>query len=123
MKLDDLPTNDDWETLDWQQCFDYGSPARLVTAADLPAPTDRQITADDIEEVEAWCGTSPDGWGSVDIVALLRLTDGQHAALIAWADTTGWGCQDEVEWTIGTRDAVIRMGLGDRAAELGLEVA
>ncbi len=57
-----------------------------------------------------------------DIVLLVELTDGSWATCMAWCDTTGWGCQDSVEWKWAkTRDDAITYGLDQEArTKLGL---
>ncbi len=131
MKLDDLPTNEEWNS--WGQ----------VLASDPADPADdgwtygnsysgaystvdgskvEDITAARIATVDLWFGESPEGYGSLDFVALCSLTDGRWAACLAWADTTGWGCRDGVQWKVApARDEAISQGL-DRAARVKLGV-
>lgn len=47
--------------------------------------------------VEAW-GVSPEGYGSWTGGFLLESTDGRWGYLTGWCDTSGWGCQDGVDW-------------------------
>lgn len=84
---------------------------------DIPDP------GDVAEITHAWA-TSPEGWASVDISFLARLTDGRWAACTAWCDTTGWDCQAGVDWKVdASRDTVIRFGLDKEArAHLGLSL-
>lgn len=57
------------------------------------------------------------------LYALVRLADGNFAAVDAWNDYTGWGCQDGLTWWVGaTRDAVVAHGLDDEGRRyLGLD--
>jgi hypothetical protein len=81
------------------------------------------VTPERIARVDRIFGESPDGDGSVDLAVLVELTDGSWAACMAGADTTGWGCQCDVQWKwASTRDEVISQGL-DRAARAKLDVA
>jgi hypothetical protein len=81
------------------------------------------VTADRIARVDLKFGDSPEGYGSNNIAVLVELTDGTWAACMAWADTTGWGCQCEVQWKWArTRDEAISQGL-DREARRKLGVA
>lgn len=77
------------------------------------------ISAERFAEVEAVHGESTEGGCSVDIVLLVRLTDGSYATCMAWADYTGWGCQDDAVWKVAlTRDDAIRFGLDQRGRRL-----
>ena len=67
----------------WRSLFEY---------ADGPAPD-----PDSIESAHVWA-VSPEGYGSTDIALIARLTDGQWATCVAWSDTTGFGCQQGVDW-------------------------
>lgn len=123
MKLEDLPTNEDWNS--WEYVLaghDYTAYSGAFSVLDFSRRVD-DITEDRIARVDLWFGESPEGYGSQDFVALVELTDGAWAACMAWADTTGWGCQDGVEWKVGPdRQLVIEQGL-DRAARIKLGVA
>lgn len=97
MRIEDLPTNDDWS--DWEQTFPGGSDySGTFAAGDLTGARIDDVTAERISEVLAWHAHSPEGYGSVDFWAVVRLTDGQVAVSEAWADTTGWGCQADAWW-------------------------
>lgn len=91
----------------WRSLFEY---------ADGPAPD-----PDSIESAHVWA-VSPEGYGSTDIALIARLTDGQWATCVAWSDTTGFGCQQGVDWRINpTREAAISQGLDKESrAHLGL---
>lgn len=41
---------------------------------------------------------SPEGYGSLECCGIVQTTDGYFWAFDAWTDTTGWGCQDGVDW-------------------------
>lgn len=41
---------------------------------------------------------SPEGYGSLECAGIVKTLDGYYYAFDAWADTTGWGCQDGVQW-------------------------
>lgn len=114
MNLTDLPTNDAWTDTDWQYvfpCGEYGtSYSGTYSVHDRSQVAD--VNADRITRVDSWFGESPEGGGSVDFTCLVELSDGSWAACMAWADYTGWGCQDDVQWKWGrTRDDVVRYGL------------
>lgn len=118
MKIEELPTNEDWLADDWAQCFastaEYTRGVLHRTAAVPTEPDPIVITPDMVTEVVRFHGTSPEGWSSVECYAVVRLTDGRWASLSAWADTTGWGCQDGVTWHIGeSQEQVERWGLDD----------
>lgn len=80
------------------------------------------ITAERIARVDLAYGKSPDGYADTDMAILVELTDGTWAACMAWSDTTGFGCQDDVQWKVApTRDEAISQGL-DREARHKLGV-
>jgi len=41
---------------------------------------------------------SPEGYGSLDCAGIYQFDINTYYAYSGWADTTGWGCQDGVEW-------------------------
>jgi hypothetical protein len=94
----------------WFALFEY---------SDGPAPDPNSI-----EIVTDLWATSPEGYGSVDIALLARLNDGRWASCVAWADTTGFGCQQGVDWRINpTREAAISQGLDKESrTHLGLSL-
>lgn len=113
MKLNELPTNDDWSEYDWQQVFPNRADDKYGNSGDyrgtfragrVEAEQIEDVTAGRIAEVVQWHAESPDGYGSVDFWALVRLTDSQYAVSEAWADTTGWGCRADAWWKVGTRE-------------------
>ncbi len=118
MRLEDLPTNDDWSDYDWRQVFrgevaDEWSYSRsdnysgTFRAGDLTGERIEDVTPGRIAEVVQWHAESPEGYGSVDFWALVKLTDGQYAVCEAWADTTGWGCRADAWWKAGTYEQCV----------------
>lgn len=65
-----------------------------IHAATGSTASAERFTHEDVAEVIAWWATSPDGYGSIDLLTVVRVKDGRFAFIDAWADTTGWGCQD-----------------------------
>lgn len=41
---------------------------------------------------------SPEGYGSLDCAGIYQLDLDTYYSFSAWADTTGWGCRDGVDW-------------------------
>lgn len=74
-----------------------------------------------VEITNLWA-ISPEGYGSTDINILGRLADGRWFTVVAWSDTTGFGCRQGVDWRINpTRELAISQGLDKEArAHLGL---
>lgn len=79
----------------------YGEPTTL-DVYDLG-----QIWKEAPEEVGEVCETdklihsyaiSPEGYGSLDCAGIYQIDLNTYYSFSAWADTTGWGCQDGVEW-------------------------
>lgn len=100
-------TLDSWT---WQSLYDYAS-------GDVPEPAQ-------IAEITDLWATSPEGYGSTNIAFVARLTDDQWATCVAWADTTGFGCRQDVDWRINpTRALAISQGLDKESrAHLGLSL-
>jgi hypothetical protein len=98
---------DEW---DWSALFEY---------ADGNAPDPADIT----EVTHLWV-TSPEGYASRDIALMARLDGGRWATCVAWSDTSGFGCQQSVDWRVhDTREAAISQGLDKEArAHLGLSL-
>lgn len=123
MRLEDLPTSDVWGAYDWQAVLS-GDWSNSYTGAHF-APLGEQapdITPERIARVYGWRAESPEGYGSINFACVVELTDGTWAACMAWADTTGWGCQDGVEWRVA-RDLsdVVAYGLDQRGrTDLGM---
>jgi hypothetical protein len=56
-----------------------------------------EFTSEDVAEcLAAWGETGDDSleWKGGFV---LRLKDGRYAYLTGWCDTSGWGCQDDIE--------------------------
>jgi hypothetical protein len=79
------------------------------------------VTPERVARVDASWVVEGD-YSETNIAALVELTDGSWAAVMAWCDTTGWDCQSDVQWKWGpTRDLVISQGLDRPSRErLGL---
>ena len=94
----------------WRSLYEYA-------AGEVPEPAQ-------IAEVTDLWAISPEGYGSTDIALVARLTDGQWATCVAWSDTTGFGCQEDVAWRINaTREAAISRGLDKESrVHLGLSL-
>lgn len=106
MKLEELPIDADWDC--WGQVFPGGCDYSGTNPVGPGAGDVEDVTAERIEAVLCWYAESPDGYGSVDFFAVVRLIDGQYAVSEAWADTTGWGCRADAWWKVGpTYDSVI----------------
>lgn len=97
--------------------FDEYMWSALYEYAEGDAPEPEQIAAID----RLWA-TSPEGYASTDIALIARLTDGRWATCVAWSDTSGFGCQQGVDWRINdTRELAISQGLDKESrAHLGL---
>lgn len=76
------------------------------------ALADAGIEKSDVSEVVNVYATSPEGYGSIDIDLVVALKDGRFAYFSAWADTTGWGCQQ------GSSDIIYAGSLADLIPEL-----
>ena len=95
----------------WSSLFEYA-------AGDTPEP-------DQITEITHLWAISPEGYASTNIALMGRLADGRWVTCVAWSDTTGFGCQEGVDWRISdTRETAIAMGLDKESrAHLGLPLA
>ncbi|WP_282698041.1 hypothetical protein [Streptomyces sp. CC208A] len=98
-------TLDDWT---WSSLYEYAT-------GDVPEP-------EQIAEITHLRAVSPEGWASTNIALLAHLTDGRSATCVAWSDTTGFGCQQGVDWRINdTREQAIAMSLDKESrSHLGL---
>lgn len=106
-----LDTGDiDFDEYLWSSLYEYGH-------GDIPEPG--HVTGID----RLWA-TSPEGFGSTNIVLLAALTDDRWATCVAWSDTTGFGCREDVDWRIfDSREQAISQGLDKEArAHLGLSL-
>lgn len=102
---------------DWKYAFDT---ARWYRAGAPGEPTDAPYTQGDIAEVKLWHVSyhgvpfTPGATGTeLTLQALIRFTDGTYGALDAGNDYTGWGCGENSDMRIGTRQAVIRNGMSN----------
>lgn len=100
--------------------FDEWLWSSLYDHAEGDAPPDPEHI---VEIADLWA-TSPEGFASVSLALVARLNDGRWATRVAWADTTGFGCQAGVDWRINaTREAAISQGLDKESrAHLGLSL-
>jgi hypothetical protein len=96
----------------WSSLYDYAD-----QGSQIPEPGH-------IVEITNLWATSPEGWGSTDINILGRLADDRWFTVVAWSDTTGFGCQYGADWRINaTREEAISQGLDKEArAHLGLSL-
>lgn len=105
------PTEDDVEfnAWMWRSLYEYGS-------GNIPDPSA-------FAEITELAARSPEGYGSVDFAFVARLADGTWATCVGWADTTGFGCREQVDWDIQpTREAAIAFGLDQESRNwLGFE--
>lgn len=102
MKLENFPTNENWTDWDWSHVFEQGE----CWTATFPSHGIRESMPkmDDVKSVHSWFGDSPEGYGSKTLYALMSLHDGRWLFADCWADTTGWGCQDGMDFHVGVRD-------------------
>lgn len=99
MQLQEFPTNDDFLIEDWEVVF-----------------SEIDLVPEDINSVEVFWAESPTGWGSKDMTVLGILNIGDYVVIDAWADTSGWDCQNRVRYTVhGDRLDAIRFGMSERA--------
>jgi hypothetical protein len=85
-----------------------------------PAP---DITPESIAAVDLYyLSDDHASWAEQDVAAVVRLRDGNWAAVTGWCDSSGWGCQQGVEWRVtATREDAIKYGL-DKSARIALGV-
>ena len=100
----------DFDEYLWDALYTYGAGA-------IPEPAQ-------IATIDRLWATSPEGYGSTDIAFLARLDDDRWATCVAWSDTSGFGCQQGVDWRINdTRELAISQGLDKESrAHLGLSL-
>lgn len=90
--------------------------------ASTKAETTEPITPERIRRVDLLSVERGDN-AEMDLCALVELTDDTWATCVAWCDTSGFGCQGEVNWRVSpSRNMAISQGL-DRAARAKLGVA
>lgn len=122
MLITELPTNDDWSVDDWRQIFPnapegYSTSCTGTHWAPLGGSAP-DVTAERIARIHGWQGHSPEGGGSRNFACVVELTDGAWAACMAWADYTGWGCQDGVEWRVAADlPSIVSYGLDREGRE------
>lgn len=97
---------DEWT---WHSLYEFGN-------GDTPDPSL-------IAEVTHLWAISPEGYGSTEIALVARLHNGQWATCVAWSDTSGFGCQQGVDWRVQpTRELAISQGL-DKESRVHLGLA
>lgn len=103
-----LATEEPLDEWTWSNLFEY---------ADNQAPASDQIA----EVTHLWV-ISPEGYASLDIALMGRLTDGRWVTCVAWSDTSGFGCRQGVDWRINdSRESAISFGLDQESRRhLGL---
>lgn len=79
-----------------QSCLDDRAPIEYTDVATVPY---------------AWFWKDGGDSGEESIEFLMVLRDGRWAYCTAAADYTGWGCEDHIDWFVGTRDHVISQGM------------
>lgn len=133
MRYADLPTTEDFEREEWAYVIDLGdeSPYSWRRSAYISTGMTSVINQEDkgsislerIVSVEAFHAISTEGYGSMDLCGLFKLTDG-WATVMAWCDTTGWDCRSDGQWKwAATREEAIENGLGkEERASLGLSL-
>lgn len=73
---------------DLRSAFQEQSPSR-------PPP----ITYDDIERVEDGWTLDHGDYAETNLEGVVVTKDGRRFRVVAWCDTTGWGCQNDLEVT------------------------
>lgn len=118
MLIEDLPTSENWSRFDWGAVLADSGYSSYTGANWAPlGPPAPDITAERIARVHGMRADRGD-YAEVNFACVVELTDGTWAACMAWADTTGWGCQDGVEWrVVRNLDDVIAYGLDQRGRE------
>jgi len=118
MELQDLPTTEDFTEYDWREVLgldDETVTAKARYAGNLTSNLTYALKLGEFTKVIALYATTA-GPRSVchelDAVILIEVEEGGWALCEAWTDCTGWGCQDGVEWWIGT-EAQIRKLITD----------
>lgn len=106
-QFDTETTVDEWT---WSSLYEYAK-------GDAPQP-------EYIAEVTHLWADSPEGFASLDVAFLARLTDGRWATCVAWSDTSGFDCQGDVDWRVNdNRELAISQGLDKESrAHLGLSL-
>ena len=107
MELADFPENADVNHYDWECMFggDYDTAQDWHDLRGGPpaALTPTRFSIGSVVEVVAWHGYSPVGYGSVDLLAVLKLSEPDcYVVATAATDTTGWGCREWLDFTYCT---------------------
>ncbi len=116
-EFSDLPTVPGWGIYDWQQILG-ASTKREDLGIPLTDPV--TVTLGMVYKVHAM-HSSDNGerefeYLNTDYVALIELQDGRWATVHAGNDTTGWGCNDYVDWRIfRTKEEAIGQGLTEES--------
>lgn len=98
----------------WSSLFEFGP---------TYTPPEHMPTKSDIASVECWWYVSGRDYADEDVNLLGRLTDGRWVTCVAWSDSSGFGCQEQVDWRIHeTRRGAVTLGL-DQAARRNLGLA
>ena len=123
MNIKELPDIGELDSSVWPNILaeqEYGSSYTGAFSTVDGSPVG-DITPDRIARIDLTYGEAGD-WNETDMVILAELADGTWAACMAWSDTTGFGCRDDVQWKVApTRDEAISQGL-DRLARQKLGV-
>lgn len=136
MNFEDLPTTDDFTDYDWKEVlgyeyprspakwYDYSATPKLTAtarhAADLTSNRRWPVKLDEFEQVLALYATTSGGvCHELDAVILIAVEDGDWMLCEAWTDCTGWGCQDGVEWWVGTPGQIRAIITPAQAKKLG----
>lgn len=128
MNPDSFPTDRGISGYDWAELFPsadgWNDRSSTTFAAGVGGAQLDPVMPEDVLAVVAHHGISPEGYGSIDLWAIVQLQDGRYGMVEAWADTTGWGCQDGVVWKVCTSydQAVSELSEVNRR-ELALQLA
>lgn len=103
---------------DWLEIFRQSNRWRFWPSGEIVEQTIREQDIVTVVLVRGDCEDQQFGncgsYCSQRFWALLELTGGRWAGVEAWNDTTGWGCQDGVEWGIAAdREAAWLFGLSE----------
>lgn len=110
MKWEEFPEGDGFYSDDWRCAFAAADHHGVGPPKTIAVPID----CDDVLEVTDWWVERGD-YAEIDMCAIMRLTKGRWATLEAYCDTTGWGCQDGGEISIGDDyQSIIYFGMGDQ---------
>jgi hypothetical protein len=100
--------------------MNYGCPA-YIKASPLREPT-YTFHASDIEYVAATRVREGD-YNQVDLVAVVKLLNGDWAAFEAGCDTTGWDCQSYCDIRVGSNlSDVVNYGLSEEGRRVLMQL-